>query len=58
MSAKYFSAGETIAVAIIAAFLSDQIWFQLGRRYGQRLLNRFPLLIKHQHKIQPWVQKK
>jgi len=50
--------GETIAVAIIAAFLSDQIWFQLGRRYGQRLLNRFPLLIKHQHKIQPWIQNK
>jgi len=45
-------------VAIIAAFLSDQISFQLGRRYWQILLNRSPFLIKHQHKIQPWIQNK
>jgi membrane protein DedA with SNARE-associated domain len=50
--------GETIAVAIVSAFLSDQIWFQLGRHYGQSLLNRFPFLVKHQHKIQPWVKTK
>ncbi len=50
--------GETIIVAIIAAFLSNQLWFQLGRHYGQSLLNRFPFLIKHQHKIQPWIQNK
>ncbi len=50
--------GETIIVAIIAAFLSDQIWFQLGRRYGQALLKKFPALLKHQNKIQPWIQNK
>ena len=49
---------ETIIVAMIAAYLSDQIWFQLGRHYGQRLLNKFPFLLKHQNKIQPWIQNK
>ncbi len=49
---------ETVIIAIIAAFLSDQIWFQLGHRYGQSLLNRFPFLIRYQHKIQPWIQNK
>ena len=50
--------GETFIVAIIAAFLSDQIWFQLGRRYGQHLLKKFPFLLKHQNKIQPWIEDK
>jgi len=50
--------GETFIVVVIAAFLSDQIWFHLGRRYGQYFLNKFPSLLKHQHKIQPWIQDK
>lgn len=50
--------GETIIVAIIAAFLSDQIWFHLGKRYGNALLSKLSYLSKHQHKIQPWIQNK
>jgi len=49
---------EVLMVVVIAAFLSDQIWFQFGRRYGQGLLNKFPFLLKHQYKIQPWIQNK
>lgn len=47
---------ETLLVAIVAAFLSDQIWFQLGRRYGQRFLKKIPSSSKHQNKVQPWIQ--
>ena len=50
--------GETILVAIVAAFLSDQIWFHLGRRYGQSLFNKLPFLSRHQNKIQPKIQSK
>jgi len=50
--------GETIFVAIIAAFLSDQIWFHLGRHYGKILLNKLPFLSRNQNKIQPWIQNK
>jgi len=50
--------GETLIVVVIAAFVSDQIWFHLGRRYGQSFLNNFPFLLKHQDKIQPWIQDK
>lgn len=49
---------ETLLVAIVAAFISDQFWFQLGRRYGQRFLKKFPSSSKHRHKIQPWIQNK
>ncbi|CAH2602208.1 DedA family protein [Rhodovastum atsumiense] len=30
------------ATAWIGSFLGDQLWFYLSRRYGVRLLNRFP----------------
>jgi len=50
--------GETLIVSIIAAFLSDQIWFQLGRHYGQGFLKKYPSLSKHQNKMQPWIKNK
>jgi len=31
-----------IAVATVASFLGDQLYFFVGRRYGTRLLERFP----------------
>jgi len=31
-----------LAVAWIGSFLGDQLYFYLGRRFGQRLLTRFP----------------
>lgn len=33
-----------IAVATLASFTGDQLYFHLGRRYGTRLLGRFPSL--------------
>lgn len=33
-----------IAVASVAGFLGDQLFFLLGRRYGDRLLERWPRL--------------
>ncbi len=33
-----------IAVATLASFAGDQFYFHLGRRYGSRLLGRFPSL--------------
>ena len=32
------------AVAAIFSFAGDQMWFQVGRHYGQRLIERFTLL--------------
>jgi membrane protein DedA with SNARE-associated domain len=33
-----------IGVGILGSFIGDQFYFQLGRRYGERLLARFPRL--------------
>ncbi len=41
---------SVIAVATIASFLGDQLFFQIGRRHGEALLARFP-------KLQPRAQR-
>lgn len=33
-----------VAVAVVGAFIGDQIFFFIGRRYGNRILARFPSL--------------
>jgi membrane protein DedA with SNARE-associated domain len=38
----YLSLSAVVAVAALASFLGDQLYFQLGRRYGPSLLARFP----------------
>lgn len=40
----YLSIGWVIVVAAITSFLGDQTFFLVGRRYGPRLLARFPAL--------------
>ena len=40
------------AVAAIFSFAGDQMWFQIGRHYGQRLIERFTLLRERL----PWLQ--
>lgn len=40
----YLALPVVIAVAAVASFLGDQSFFLLGRRYGSRLLARFPAL--------------
>ena len=38
----YLSFPLVVAVAVTGGFLSDQILFYVGRRYGERFLRRFP----------------
>ena len=38
----YLSFTGVMAVAVLGAFLGDQTAFFVGRRYGQRILARFP----------------
>ncbi|SDI47763.1 DedA family protein [Propionivibrio dicarboxylicus] len=40
-----------IAVAIVGAALGDQLAFLGGRRYGNRLIERFPRVLGHQARI-------
>ena len=41
-------------IATTCSFLGDQFWFQIGRRYGHRLLARFPRLARQR----PWLEQK
>ena len=47
-----------IVVAVLGAFVGDQFWFYIGRRYGQDALSRFPRLAKKADRVQPWLCKK
>jgi membrane protein DedA with SNARE-associated domain len=38
----YLDLPTVVGVAIIGSFLANQPWFFLGRRYGQKLLLRYP----------------
>jgi membrane protein DedA with SNARE-associated domain len=46
-SRGHLSMPMLIAVAAVASFAGDQLFFHLGRRYGSRLLGRFPSLQRH-----------
>jgi len=48
----------TVIAAALGAFVGDQAWFHLGRRYGQDALSRFPRLTKHADRIRPWLIEK
>lgn len=63
----YLSLAKVIAVAAVGGFLGDQIYFFLGRRYGLRLLDRFPaakavaprvdaLVVKHRALVVPLLR--
>ncbi len=47
----YLVLGLVIAVAFVGGTLGDQIAFFLGRRYGNRLIHRFPKLAAHKPKV-------
>ncbi|MGB8857349.1 MAG: DedA family protein [Burkholderiales bacterium] len=42
----YLSLPGVMAIACLASFMGDQLYFFLGRRYGNRLTGRFPGLNK------------
>ena len=48
----YLTLTNVILVAIVGAFLGDQTCFFLGRRYGNRILGRFPTLAAKAPRVQ------
>lgn len=41
-AAKHLELHWVILAAFVGSYLGDQLWFHVGRRYGKRLLERFP----------------
>jgi len=48
----YLSYWSIVAVAVVGAFLGDQVCFFVGRRYGNRVLSRFPKLAAKAPRVQ------
>jgi membrane protein DedA with SNARE-associated domain len=53
----YLSLPIVIGIAIVGAFLGDQTWFYVGRRYGNRVLARFPGLAAKAPRVQALVRR-
>ena len=53
----YLSFGGVMAVAVIGAFLGDQTAFFIGRRYGNRVLARFPAFAAKAPRVQELVRR-
>lgn len=54
----YLSLPAVIAIAGTAAFLGDQCFFFVGRRYGNRLLERFPRLAARAPRVQAMLRRR
>jgi len=48
----------TVIVAALGAVVGDQIWFHVGKHFGERILLRFPHLEYGAKKIRPWLSKR
>ncbi|HYL23963.1 MAG TPA: DedA family protein [Burkholderiales bacterium] len=53
----YLSFWFVVGVAVVGAFLGDQTFFFLGRRYGTRALARFPSLAAKAPRVQALVRR-
>jgi len=53
----YLSLPGVMAVAVLGAFAGDQTAFFIGRRYGQRVLARFPGLAAKAPRVQELVRR-
>ena len=53
----YLSFWTIVGVAIAGAFLGDQVCFLIGRRYGPRLLVRFPRLAAKAPRVQELLRR-
>jgi membrane protein DedA with SNARE-associated domain len=53
----YLSLPGVMAVAVLGAFLGDQTAFFIGRRYGHRVLVRFPALAAKAPRVQELVRR-
>ena len=46
-----------VLVAIFGAFFGDQVWFFVGRRYGSRMIARFPSIAAKAPRVQALVRR-
>ena len=53
----YLTFAYVIGVAVLGAFCGDQLCFFIGRRYGTRLLARFPSLAAKAPRVQELVRR-
>lgn len=53
----YLMFPAVVVVAVIGAFLGDQVFFFIGRRYGNRVLARFPSLAARAPRIQALLRR-
>src|SRR2546423_11887051 len=53
----YLSFPRVVAVAVLGAFLGDQLCFYMGRRYGARLIARYPRLAAKAPRVQVLVRR-
>src|SRR5205814_6018697 len=53
----YLHFGAVVAVAIVGGFLGDQACFYVGRRYGPRVLARYPSLAAKAPRVQAIVRR-
>ena len=53
----YLSLPNVIGLAILGAFLGDQACFFVGRRYGVRILQRYPSLAAKAPRVQQLIRK-
>jgi membrane protein DedA with SNARE-associated domain len=53
----YLSLPGVMAVAVLGAFLGDQCCFYVGRRYGHRILARFPSLAAKAPRVQQLLRR-
>jgi len=53
----HLSLPTVIAVAMAGAFLGDQCCFYIGRRYGPRILTRYPALAARAPRVQELVRR-
>jgi membrane protein DedA with SNARE-associated domain len=53
----YFSLPTVIGVVVAGAFIGDQVFYFIGRRYGNRLLARFPRLAAGAPRVQAMLRR-
>jgi len=53
----YLSFGGVVGLGVMGAFLGDQACFFMGRRYGHRVLARFPSLAAKAPRVQELVRR-
>src|SRR5438105_13825863 len=53
----YLSFWAVVATATIGGFLGDQTWFFIGRRYGHRVLARYPRFAAKAPRVQALLRR-